>query len=153
MEGDIMKQFHLACIRLAVSVPMLVGVASAFAQEAKQSVGKVSVESTSIAAGIGVTWGDGTLEFQGKTYKFSVSGLSIVDVGISKASVSGEVYDLTKVEDFPGTYVAASIGFALAGGVGGTATKNQNGVVVNLRSVTQGLQLKLAPQGFTIKMK
>ena len=148
-----MKTFSIACAGLAMILSLVVGGPSAFAQQAKQPVGKISIESTSIAAGIGVTWGDGTLEFQGKTYKFSVSGLSIVDVGISKASVSGEVYDLTKVEDFPGTFVAASIGFALAGGVGGTATKNQNGVVVNLHSVTQGLQLKLAPQGFTVKMK
>lgn len=146
-----MKKIYFAC--LAVIIPMLIGSASAFAQEAKQPVGKVSIESTSIAAGIGVTWGEGTLEFEGKTYKFSVSGLSIVDVGISKASVTGEVYNLTKVEDFPGTYVAATAGFALAGGVGGTTTKNQNGVVVNLRAVTQGLQLTLAPEGFTVKMK
>jgi len=147
-----MRQLHFACIRLAVILSLLVGVGSAFGQE-KKPVGKVSIESTSIAAGIGVTWGDGTLEFQGKTYKFSVSGLSIVDVGIAKASVVGEVYDLTKPEDFAGTYVAATVGFALAGGAGGTVTKNQNGVVVNLHAVTQGLKLTLAPQGFTVTMK
>jgi hypothetical protein len=153
MEGDSMKRFHLACLKLAVVIPLLAGAISAFAEEAKKPVAKVSIESTSIAVGIGVTWGEGTLEFEGKTYKFSVSGLSVVDVGISKASVRGDVYNLTKVEDFPGTYVAASAGFALAGGVGGTTTRNQNEVVVDLHAVTQGLKLTLAPQGFTVTMK
>ena len=39
--------------------------------------GKVSIESRSIAAGIGVTWGDGKLSFKGKDYAFTIDGLSV----------------------------------------------------------------------------
>ena len=115
--------------------------------------GKVSIESTSIAAGIGVSWGDGKLTYQGKTLPFSVDGLSLVDWGISKASAVGDVYNLTDVSKFAGNYVAAEAGFALAGGMGGMVLRNQNGVVVHLRSVSQGAKLQLGPSGLKITMK
>jgi hypothetical protein len=115
--------------------------------------GKVSVESTSIAAGIGVSWGDGKLLFKGKEYRFSIDGLTLVDIGISKASAVGDVYDLKDVGQFVGTYVAGEAGFALAGGMGGIALRNQNGVVMHLRSVTQGAKLQLGPSGLTVKLK
>jgi hypothetical protein len=122
------------------------------AQGAKPS-GKVSIESTSIAAGIGVSWGEGKLSFKGKNYPFSVDGLSLVDWGFSKASAVGDVYNLTDVSKFAGTYVASEAGFALAGGMGGMVLRNQNGVVVHLRSVSQGVKLQLGASGLTIKMK
>lgn len=122
------------------------------AQKATPS-GKVSLESTSIAAGIGVSWGDGKLTFKGKSYPFSVDGLSLVDWGISKANASGDVYNLTDVGKFAGTYVAAEAGLTLAGGMGGMVLRNANGVILHLRSVSQGAQLQLGTSGLIIKMK
>src|SRR5713101_1694623 len=63
--------------------------------------GTVTIESKSVALGVGVTWGDGKLSYQGKTRTFSVKGLSVVDVGVSKVSASGKVFNLNKLEDFP----------------------------------------------------
>ena len=122
------------------------------AQKATPS-GKVSIESTSIAAGIGVSWGDGKLNFKGKDYPFSVEGLSLVDWGISKVSATGDVYNLTDAAKVAGTYVAAEAGLTLAGGMGGMVLRNQNGVVMHLRSVSQGAQLQLGTSGLMIKMK
>lgn len=122
------------------------------AQKATPS-GKVTLESTSIAAGIGVSWGDGKLTFKGKSYPFSVDGLSLVDWGISKANASGDVYNLTDVGKFAGTYVAAEAGLTLAGGMGGMVLRNANGVILHLRSVSQGAQLQLGTSGLIIKMK
>jgi hypothetical protein len=115
--------------------------------------GKVSISSTSIAAGIGVSWGDGQLSFKGKTIPFSVDGLSLVDWGISKADAVGDVYNLTDPSQFGGNYVAAEAGFALAGGMGGMVLRNQNGVIIHLRSVSQGAKLQLGPSGLMITMK
>jgi hypothetical protein len=115
--------------------------------------GKVSIESTSIAAGVGVSWGDGKLNFKGKDYPFSVDGLSLVDWGISKVNATGDVYNLTDVSKFAGTYVAAEAGLTLAGGMGGMVLRNSNGVVIHLRSVSQGAQLQLGTSGLIIKMK
>ena len=113
----------------------------------------VSIESTSVAIGIGVQWGDGVLTFQGKEYKFKIDGLSVIDLGVSKISASGEVFDLKDVSQFAGTYTAAEAGIAIGGGVGAQTMKNQNGVVMKLKSTKSGIKLKLAPEGVTIKMK
>ena len=37
-----------------------------------------------VAAGIGFEWGHGDIVYQGQKHRFSLSGLSIVDVGVIK---------------------------------------------------------------------
>ena len=59
--------------------------------------GKVSIASNSIALAVGVNWGEGLLTFKGKGKLFAVDGLTLVDVGIAKATAVGEVYNLTDV--------------------------------------------------------
>ncbi len=125
---------------------------AAMASDAKPS-GTVSIESKSVALGIGVQWGDGVLKYEGKEYNFKVNGLSVVDIGISTISAEGEVYHLAKIEDFVGTYTAAEAGIAVGGGAGAVAMKNQNGVVMKLTSTKAGIKLKLAPEGIKIQMK
>lgn len=51
--------------------------------------GKVSIESNSIALAVGVNWGEGLLTFKRKGQLFVVDGLTLVDVGIAKATASG----------------------------------------------------------------
>jgi hypothetical protein len=139
--------------RMAVFFIAMAVASTAVAAEKATPSGKVSLESTSIAAGIGVSWGDGKLSFKGKDYPFSVEGLSLVDWGISKANATGDVYNLTDASKFAGTYVAAEAGLTLAGGMGGMVLRNSNGVVIHLRSVSQGAQLQLGTSGLIIKMK
>ena len=125
---------------------------SAMASDAKPS-GTVSIESKSVALGIGVQWGDGVLKYEGKEYTFKVNGLSVVDIGVSTISAAGEVYHLGKIEDFEGTFKSAEAGIAVGGGAGAVAMKNQNGVVMKLTSTKAGIKLKLAPEGIKIQMK
>jgi hypothetical protein len=127
--------------------------ATAISGESPKPSGKVSIESKSIAAGVGVTWGEGKLSFKGKDYPFSIDGLTVVDFGISKASATGDVYNLTDVAKFAGTYVAAEAGFTLAGGVGGMVLRNQDGVVMHVRSTSKGAKLQLGTSGLSIKLK
>ena len=126
---------------------------TAISGEARKPSGRVTMESRSIAAGIGVTWGDGQLTFQGKEYALTINGLSVVDWGISRASASGDVYNLTDVSKFAGTYAAAEAGFTLAGGAGGITMRNSEGVILNLRSTSRGASLTLGPAGLTITLK
>ena len=125
----------------------------AVAAEKATPSGKVTISTTSIAAGIGVTWGDGKLTFKGKDYPFSVDGLTLVDWGIAKAQANGDVYNLTDPAKLAGTYVAAEAGLTLAGGVGGMVLRNQDGVLLHLRSVSQGARLQLGTSGLKITMK
>ena len=106
-----------------------------------------------VAVGIGYSWGKGVLDYQGKKYNFKVKGLSVVDVGISKATSSGKVYNLKKLEDFNGNYTAASAEGTLAGGAGALTMKNQNGVVIDLVSTTAGVNLKLSVEGVSLTLE
>jgi hypothetical protein len=115
--------------------------------------GKISIESNSIALAVGVNWGDGRLIFKGKHQLFAVNGLTLVDVGIVKASAIGEVYNLTDISQFEGTYLAGEAGFDLAGGMGGIAMRNKNGVVLHMRGDSEEALLQLAPSGVTIKFR
>jgi hypothetical protein len=115
--------------------------------------GTVKITSKAVALGIGVTWGDGTLTYQGKTYTFSVDGLSVADLGIASVSSSGEVFNLNKVSDFSGNYAAGEAGIAIAGGPSDTVMKNQNGVVIRLHGTQQGGRLTLAAQGVKLQLK
>ena len=53
--------------------------------------GKIAIESDSIALAVGVNWGEGLLTFKGKGKLFAVDGLTLVDVGIAKATAVGDV--------------------------------------------------------------
>lgn len=143
----------LTVSRLALFFMVMALASNAVAAEKAQPSGKITIESRSIAAGIGITWGDGKLTFKGKDYPFSIDGLTLVDFGISKASAVGEVYNLTDSAKLAGTYVAAEAGITLAGGVGGMVLRNQDGVIIHLHSVSRGAKLQLGTSGLSIKMK
>ena len=105
------------------------------------------------AFGVGFNWGKGVLTYQGKEYPFKVNGLSVVDVGISKATSSGKVYNLKNLGDFNGNYTAASAEGTLGGGAGALTMKNQNGVVIDLVSTTAGVNLKLSVGGVSLTLE
>ena len=115
--------------------------------------GKVTLESTSVAIGVGVSWGDGILEYRGKTYRFTFRGLSVADLGVSKITARGQVQNLKELEDFDGNYILATVGATVGGGAGVAAAKNQNGVEMALIATGQGVEFALAHGGVEIKLK
>jgi hypothetical protein len=127
----------------------------ALAENAKKPSGAVSIDETQFAIILGGTRGGGTLAFHGKQYPFKVSGITAgANVGISKMSASGEVYDLEDISKFPGTYTKLDVSITLGGGVGGLRLKNENGVIMRLESRTKGLQLNVgSTSGITVTME
>ena len=115
--------------------------------------GTVELSEGSVAVGIGYSWGGGTLTYKGKKYPVKVEGLSVGEVGVTKATARGDVFNLNKLEDFNGNYVAGGAEGTVGGGAGITAMKNQNGVVLRLKSTTQGASLKLAAEGIKLSVK
>lgn len=76
----------------------------------------VTLKGGSVAAGIGYTWGHGDLNYRKSPHEFSIKGASIVDVGATNFTAAGNVYNLKKLSDFSGNYVAAGAGITVAGG-------------------------------------
>jgi hypothetical protein len=79
-----MSNYRKALV-LAVAAFCLVAVASVSAQQDQPvyPVGSITFETTSIAAGLGVSWGNGTFSFQGQQYPIKIEGLWLASVGIS----------------------------------------------------------------------
>jgi hypothetical protein len=127
----------------------------ALAADAAQPSGMVVIDETQFAFILGGSVGGGKLTFQGTEYPFKIGGLTVgANVGISKMSAAGEVYDLKDVSKFPGTYTKLDASIALGGGVGGLQLKNKNGVIMRLESRTQGLQLNAgSASGVTVTME
>ena len=139
---------------LAVVAFLLGAVYTVSAQpQSPYPIGEITMESTQIAAGLGITWGHGTLKYGGKVYQFKAKGLDAGAVGISKVRAEGGVYNMTDVSQFAGHYVAATAGAAVIKGPKGLLMRNAKGVVINLKATQTGLQLSLGAQGLDISMK
>ena len=116
------------------------------------SEGTVTFSGGAFAVGIGFQWGSGVLTYQGQQYPFKISGLSVLDVGVSGVSGRGTVRNLHSVADFGGNYVSVSAGLTVAGGGSVTTLRNQNGVVIDATATGQGARLTLAPGGVNITL-
>lgn len=132
--------------------PVYVAEATAPAETKSSAEATMSFAGGQIAAGIGFSWGNGTIAYQGAQHPFHISGLSLVNVGVSSVSASGEVYNLKRIEDFNGTYAAVSAGATLGGGGSIAYLRNQEGVVIEVTSTMAGLDFQLAANGITISL-
>jgi len=136
----------------AVMATILALSSGAFAEDAPPDA-TLQLTQTSVALVIGYTWGGGTLTYQDKSYPVGIDGLSFLALGFAQAKVSAEVFNLKTLDDFNGTYMAGSIEGTAGAGAGATIMRNQNGVVIQLYTTTEGLNLKLAPEGVRLYIK
>ncbi len=117
--------------------------------------GTVQFSMKQIGFLVGVRWGEGVLTLNdGFQLSFDVSGAKLLETGISTANFEGEVYNLTNIEDFEGTYYGASTKITVIKGKGELQTNNANCVYIRARSTGGGLQLSgPAPEGLSIKFE
>jgi hypothetical protein len=125
----------------------------AHAQE-KVKTGTVEIEQVQVAFIGSGNLGGGTLQFQGKSYRFTVGGLGIGGFGVSKMQATGDVYNMKELRQFPGAYGQARYGFAAADKGGGKLwLENANGVVLSLKAKRTGLALSLGADAVIIDFK
>ena len=131
---------------------MSVALTAALAED-KVPDATIKLSGGSVAAGIGVSWGSGTLTYKGKDYPIDVKGLSVGDVGVTKIEASGKVFNLKDAKDFDGNYTGVGAGATVAGGGSVTTMRNQNGVTIDLISTTQGVKVAIGGSGVDMKIK
>lgn len=114
------------------------------AEEKPKPSGEVSIDQVQVAFLLSGNLGGGKLTYKGKTYEFTVGGLGIGGIGASSIEATGIVYNLEKLEDFPGAYGQARAGYA-AGDVssGDLWLQNSKGVYMSLKAKRTGLALSL----------
>lgn len=147
---------HRRGCRAAVLAAFLLG-SFAGAASAEDPLGPISgtlrLESREVAAGIGVSWGQGVLTVDGVDHPFSVSGLTVADVGIARVTATGQIYGLRKLEDFNGTYQGVTLGIAVGGGSEFLAMRNENNVYIKMRAGQQGVRFSLATEGMRLRLE
>lgn len=113
----------------------------------------IRLSEGSVAAGIGWSWGHGTVSFEGQTYRVKIEGLAVAEVGITKAEAVGSVYNLKSIDDLNGVYAAAGAEGTAGKGAGVSSLRNDKGVVINLKSETKGANLKVAASGLKLTVE
>ncbi len=124
-----------------------VAVASSQAPDAT-----LEFEEGAVQAGFGYGWGSGTLTYAGKPHAVSISGLGVRNPA-TNIGAKGTVYNLKKLEDINGNYVAVQSGGATAQADGVTTVQNQHGVKIVLSSTTPGVKFYVGEVGAKIALK
>jgi hypothetical protein len=129
--------------------------APALAQEGAPTdfSGRVTMTMGRGAFLISATGGNGELSFQGSTYRFKLGGMGLGLIGFTRVEAEGEVYELSNVGDFAGTYFQGSYDWAAGSGEGVLWLKNTKGVWMKLRSKTKGVSLAVGGEGLVVQME
>ncbi len=139
----------------ALLLGMLVGIPlarPAMAQELKQA-GTIYIKQIQIAWIGSGNLGGGTLQYNGRSWPFTIGGLGIGGFGISQITATGEVYNMKDIAQFQGAYVQARAGFAIGTvSAGELWLQNPNGVVLHLKAERVGLALSLGADAIYIRM-
>jgi hypothetical protein len=147
MSGIVRAMKYGAAI--VVAAVMLLAVAS----PSNAETGSVRVTVTRAGFIVGIGGGSGTLRFAGRTYPFSVGGVSVGTIGASSADLVGRAYHLRRPSDIAGTYTSVGAGVAIAGGGRVARLRNSNGVVLELRGRQVGFELSIDLSGMTVSMR
>jgi hypothetical protein len=139
---------------LLVTLLVMVTVSLAKPKQVGPLAATASMTVTSLALGGGMEWGEGILTLaDGTQHRFMVKGLLVGTVGVGKAFVHGRIYHLSTLADFAGRYLAVEAEMTVMEGAGGTAMRNQHGVVMYLSSVEQGVEVTLGAEVVEIKLR
>ena len=112
----------------------------------------VEIQQTQIAFIGNANLGGGKLFFNGQTYKFTIGGLGIGGIGFTTITATGNVYHLTDVSQFAGSYAQGSFGVTVGSSDnGGLWLRNDAGVVMQLKAQREGVALSLGADAIYIQ--
>ncbi|MCB1919057.1 MAG: hypothetical protein KDJ28_03620 [Candidatus Competibacteraceae bacterium] len=138
-------------IAMVLTLMLMIGTNMTLAQD-KPPDARLEFSSTSFGLLLGYSQGKGTLLFQERQYPFSVSGLKVATLGVSRINALGQVYGLQEITDFSGNYAVVEGGLTLVHGGGSALLRNGKGVMLYLQNLQQGLDLTLGGGGFSITL-
>ena len=113
-----------------------------------------SIHLTVVKAGFIVTTGSGTgtLDYQGRTYRLTVSSFGFGTIGVSGGELVGTA-DNWNAADIAGTYKAVAAGLTVGAGGQVARFQNANGVILELVGAQLGLAVSLGSAGMTIALQ
>ena len=145
------KFFYIVMI-----IAFIMGCASSGKEPKKAEVlpsGTIHFEEWQFMAILSGDFGHGTLAYNNKVYKFKLKGMGALGYGVQKLSAVGHVYHLNNIADFAGSYSEARAGLTVAKGVGALYIRNDNGVVIEVKTHADGVALSVGVSGIGIEME
>jgi hypothetical protein len=143
---------HLSKLRtiiIMLAAMLAVGVA-----QARADGGTVRISFVKAGFVIGGAVGQGTLTFQGRTYRLTVGGLSYgFTFGGSQTYLHGRVSNIYRPSDIEGVYGAAGAGATVIRGPQAIVLTNQNGAVLELSGNQTGLMVNLDLSGIALSLR
>ncbi|MDG4551413.1 MAG: hypothetical protein P9F19_18340 [Candidatus Contendobacter sp.] len=137
--------------RMVLTAALIAATGAVLAQDRRPDA-RLAFSSTAFGLVFGYQSGQGALEFQGRKYPFTVSGIKAATLGISKVDALGQVYRLRELADFPGRYIVVEGGLTVVQGGGNAVLRNEKGVMLYLQNVQYGLDLTLGGGGVDIAL-
>jgi hypothetical protein len=115
--------------------------------------GTVDIDQTRVSFLASAAGGGGVLHFRGHDYPFSIGGLGIGGIGVTRLLATGSVYNLSSYDKFTGVYGELRTGIALGKAQGKLWLKNGDGVVLGLHGKGKGVGLSLGADAINIRYK
>jgi hypothetical protein len=135
-----------------LALALVFAAGSVFAEEKKKPDATIDFKTKQVSLGVGLGWGSGALKYQGEEYPVKVRGFKLGSVGVSGSDMTGNVYNLNKVEDIEGSFTTVGVGAAMGAGASSIRTKNDKGVVMEVWSTDKGVELSIGGSGVTLDL-
>lgn len=149
--------YHLVSIVAGASAIILSSCATTKSKDENAPTGPPSAtvrfEAGSAAYYASAGGGDGTLTYLGKKYPFSAVAVGAGGSGAQQISGVGEVYNLTSLSDFAGTYTQVSSGYTIGKGTKKGKLTNDKDVVIYFKAETTGLATSTGASKLVIDLK
>ncbi len=116
--------------------------------------GTLEIDQTRVGFLLSANGGGGVLHYRGHDYPFSIGGLGVGGIGVTRLKASGRVYNLPDRASFSGAYSLLRTGYAAGDtGRGKLWLKNGDGVVLELKGSSKGIGLSLGADVVDITFK
>ena len=127
----------------------VIGLHSAYADS-----GRITLKVYKAGFILGASGGEGSLSFNGRTYRLGVGGISYGLVfGGSKTVLQGKVSHIQSASDVEGVYGAVGAGLAVGRGTRAIILTNPKGAVLELSGRQIGLMANLDLSGLALTIK
>ena len=127
----------------------VMGLQSAYADS-----GRITLKVYKAGFILGASGGEGSLSFNGRTYRLGVGGISYGLVfGGSKTVLQGKVSHIQSASDVEGVYGAVGAGLAVGRGTRAIILTNPKGAVLELSGRQIGLMANLDLSGLALTIK
>ena len=116
--------------------------------------GRITLKVYKLGFILGGSGGEGSLSFNGHTYRLGVGGIDYGLVfGGSKTVLQGKVSHIQRASDVEGVYAAIGAGLAVGRGTRAIVLTNQKGAVLELQGRQVGLMANLDLSGLALSIK